>query len=217
MLGSIQIEDPNLELVSTSALGYNFRLQTRDSERSLELMEKTGTAIGSYAPDFELPGVDGSVHHLARYLANHRAIAVVFMCNHCPYVKMYLDRLKQLQVEFQDQGVTLIGINPNDDTQYPDDSFENMKGFAAEQQLNFPYLRDVTQEVAQTFGASRTPEVFLLDQEGIVRYKGSIDDNPQNPASVQVTYLKDAIAQLLSGAPVTTDPTSAIGCSLKWR
>jgi peroxiredoxin len=89
-------------------------------------MEKTGTTIGSYAPDFELPGTDGAVHHLARYLEKFRAVGVVFMCNHCPYVRLYLDRLKQLQVEFQAQGFTLIGINPNDAEQYPEDSFESI-------------------------------------------------------------------------------------------
>ena len=82
-------------------------------------MEKMSTVIGSYAPDFEIPGIDGSVHHLARYLDQFRAVGVVFMCNHCPYVKLYLDRLKQIQTEFQSQGVTLVGINSNDADRYP--------------------------------------------------------------------------------------------------
>jgi len=97
-----------------------------------------GMVVGGYAPDFELPGVDGAVHHLRRYLSSHRAIAVVFMCNHCPYVRLYLERLKQIQSAFAEQGVVLIGINANDDAQYPDDSYEKMKQFAAQYQLNFP-------------------------------------------------------------------------------
>lgn len=177
----------------------------------------TGTAIGSYAPDFELPATDGTVHHLARYLENHRAVAVVFMCNHCPYVRMYLDRLKQIQADFSAEGVTLIGINANDEKTYPEDSFEKMKVFAQENNLNFPYLRDVTQDVAQSFGASRTPEVYLLDSQGVLKYRGSIDDSAQDPQSVRSTYLRDAIAQLLKGEAIAAPSTSVIGCSVKWR
>ncbi|WP_239651755.1 redoxin domain-containing protein [Neosynechococcus sphagnicola] len=116
-----------------------------------------GTQIGDYAPDFELPGIDGNVHHLARYLERFQAVAIIVMCNHCPYVKGYLDRLKQLQETFQDQGCTLIGINANDADRYPEDSFDSMKTFASNHQLNFPYLRDVTQEVARSLGAGKTP------------------------------------------------------------
>lgn len=180
-------------------------------------MEKMSTVIGNYAPDFEIPGIDGSVHHLARYLEQFRAVAVVFMCNHCPYVHRHLDRLKQIQADFQDQGVTLIGINANDADRYPDDSFENMKRFAAEHQLNFPYLRDVTQEVAQSFGAEKTPHVFLLNQDGVLCYSGSVDDSPNDPAAVKVTYLRDAIAQILMNAPIRRTSTEPIGCSVKWH
>jgi peroxiredoxin len=180
-------------------------------------MEKTGTPIGSYAPDFELPGVDGSVHHLGKYLKQFQAVVVVFMCNHCPYVRMYLDRLNQIQADFQGQGVTLIGINPNDDSRYPEDSFENMKAFATEQHLNFPYLRDVSQDVARSFRAERTPEVFLLNQDGIICYSGLIDDNAQDAGAVREPYLRKAIAELLAHQAITVPATGAIGCSLKWR
>lgn len=176
----------------------------------------TGTAIGSYAPDFELPGVDGTVHHLARYLERYQAIGVVFMCNHCPYVKLYLDRLKEIQTEFQDQRFTLIGINPNDAEKFPEDGFEPMKGFVDQYQVNFPYLRDVTQDVAHSFGAVKTPHVFLLNQQGILCYSGAIDDNANLPAAVNVRYLREAIAQVLSGVPVTQPTTTPVGCSVKW-
>jgi peroxiredoxin len=176
-----------------------------------------GTPINSYAPDFELPGVDEEVHHLARYLEKFRAIGVVFMCNHSPHVQLYLNRLKELQAEFQDRGVTLIGINANDANQHPDDSFENMKAFATNNQLNFPYIRDVAQDVAESFGASKTPEVFLLDQDGRLRYKGLIDDNADDAGAVQVSYLRSAIDQLLSDESVEPSSTDAIGCSIKWR
>ncbi len=177
----------------------------------------SGTAIGSYAPDFEIPGIDGAVHHLARYLERFRAVGVIVMCNHCPYVRMYLDRLAQIQVEFAEQGFTLIGINANDESQFPADSFEQMKIFAVEQRLNFPYLRDVTQDVARSFGAECTPQAFLIDQTGVLRYSGAIDDNPQHPGAVEHSYLRDAITQLLSGNEIVTTLTTPVGCSVKWR
>ena len=177
----------------------------------------TGTAIGSYAPDFELPGTDGSVHHLTRYRESYRAVGVIIMCNHCPYVQLYLDRLKHIQAKFQDQGFALVGINANDDQSHPEDSFEQMQAFAIAQSLNFPYLRDVTQDVVRSFGATTTPEAYLIDHAGILRYRGAIDDNSQNPEAVQQPYLQTAIAQLLAGQPIKADKTRAIGCSVKWR
>lgn len=176
-----------------------------------------GTTIGAYAPDFELPGTDNTVHHLARYLEKYRAVGVVFMCNHCPYVKLYLERLKQLQAELMEQGVTLIGINPNDATQFPDDSFDKMKQFVVAQGINFPYLRDETQDVANSFGAKKTPHVFLLNQAGVLCYSGAIDDNPNQPEAVQVSYFRDAIAQILVGDSVKVSSTEPVGCSVKWR
>ncbi len=176
----------------------------------------TGTAIGGYAPDFELPGVDGTVHHLAKYLERFQAIGVVFMCNHCPYVKLYLDRLKQIQTDFQGQRFTLIGINPNDAEKFPEDSYDNMKSFTSRHQLNFPYLRDVTQDVALSFGAVKTPQVFLLNQQGIVCYSGAIDDNANTPQAVKAGYFRTAIAQVLNNAPMTRTTTDPVGCSVKW-
>jgi peroxiredoxin len=180
-------------------------------------MEALGTAIGGYAPDFELPGTDGAVHHLARYLEKYQAIGVVFICNHCPYVQMYVDRLKQLQTEFADRGFTLIGINPNDAEQYPADGYEEMQAFAEAQAVNFPYLRDMTQDVAQTFGAEKTPHVFLLNREGRLCYSGAIDDNAQDTSAVQQQFLRGAIAQVLDGQPIAQPETTPIGCSVKWR
>lgn len=176
-----------------------------------------GTAINSYAPDFELPGIDGEVHHLARYLERYRAVAVIFLSNQCSNVLLYLERLKQLQQEYTDQGVTLVGINPNDAIRSPEDSFEKMKEFAQDNHLNFPYIRDVTQDVANCFKAKVIPEVFLLDQQGIIRYRGQIDDNPHSPESVNQPYLKQAIAQLLEGEEVEPSSTEAVGDLIVWR
>jgi peroxiredoxin len=180
-------------------------------------MEALGTAIGSYAPDFELPGTDGSVHHLARYLERYRAVGVVFICNHCPYVKLYLERLNQIQREFGDRGFTLIGINPNDAEQYPADSFDKMKEFVTSHGIKFPYLRDVTQDVAQAFGAEKTPHVFLVNQTGVLCYSGAIDDNAQEATAVSQRYLSIAIEQILAGRSNQPTATNPVGCSVKWR
>lgn len=180
-------------------------------------MENGSALIGGYAPDFELPGTDGSVHHLARYLEQFQAVGVIIMCNHCPYVRLYLDRLKQIQTDFQTQRFTLIGINGNDDTRYPEDNFDRMKELAREHGLNFPYVRDVTQDVVRTFGAEWTPEAFLINQFGVVCYRGRIDDNPHAPDQVKHHDLRKAIAQLLVNQAITVASTTAIGCSVKWR
>ncbi|MBE9115213.1 thioredoxin family protein [Lusitaniella coriacea LEGE 07157] len=181
------------------------------------LGEHQDRSADAHAPDFELPGIDEQVYHLTSYREDFRAVGVIFMCNHCPYVRGYLERLKQLQTDFEAQGFTLIGINANDAKKVPEDSFEQMKAFAQERHLNFPYLRDPSQDVALGFGAQKTPEVFLLDREGIVRYRGAIDDNPNDPEAVRQFYLREAIANLLQGEAITRDRTEAVGCSLKWR
>jgi peroxiredoxin len=173
--------------------------------------------INAYVPDFELPDINGKVVHLARYLENHEAIAVIFMCNHCPYVKAYIDRLIALQSYFQGQKVTLVGINANDEGKYPEDSLAKMKEYAANWGLNFPYLRDRSQDVAQAFGAICTPEPFLVDQQGMLRYRGQIDDNYRDPAAVIKQDLKEAIAQVLKGESISSTMEPAIGCSVKWK
>ncbi len=180
-------------------------------------IELTKVPVGNYAPDFEILGVDGEVHHLSRYLESHRAVVVVFMCNHCPYVQAYLDRLKAIQSDYTSQQVTLIGINSNDEGQFPEDSYDRMKTFAENRGINFPYLRDSTQDVAQSFGAERTPEVFLIDQQGVVRYTGRVDDSPQDPAQVSSSDLRQALDQLLTSGEVSIGATAAVGCSVKWR
>lgn len=176
-----------------------------------------GTAIGSHAPDFELPGIDDKVYHLGKFLEEYKAVTVIFMSNSCPFVGGYVERLKQMQADFASERVILMGINSNDTNQHPEDSFENMKIFAQEQQLNFPYIRDVTQDVAQTFGAMTTPEAFLLNHEGVLVYRGLIDDNIDQPDAVQTAYLRQAISQLLKGENISPSVTTATGCSLVLR
>jgi len=180
-------------------------------------MGKTGTLIGSYVPDFELPGIDDQVHHLSRYLEQWRAVGVVFICNHSSYVDSYLDRLKQIQSQFEQQGFTLVGINAKDAKKYPECSFEKMKQFARERKLNFPYLWDSTQDVAQGFGVEKMPTAFLIDKKGILRYIGSIDDSPKAAKALRVPYLQNAITALLSGADISPKSTEVTGSQLEWR
>ena len=172
--------------------------------------------IGKYAPDFELPDTHGSVHHLTRYLEKWQAIVVVIMCNHCPDVQACVDELKTLQTEFAPQKLTVIGINANDDKQVPEDGYKQMKVFAQAQALNFPYLRDVTQDVARTFGAEKTPQAFLLDATGKICYAGAVCKTAGSSSSSK-SALREAIAQLLAGKSITVPVTDAPGCSIKWR
>ncbi|MEH1833366.1 MAG: thioredoxin family protein [Nostoc sp.] len=183
----------------------------------MNILETIDTPIGSYAPDFELPGIDDQVHHLRRYLEKFRAVGVISMCNHCPYVEWYLDRLKNIQAEFTPKGFTLIGMNGSDGDHNTRSSFENMKAFALHHQLNFPYLWDSTQDVTRSFGATKTPMAFLIDTNGIVRYKGQIDNHPQDPLSVGEDYLRAAIASLFLDEEIDIPQTEPIGTTLIWR
>lgn len=171
-----------------------------------------GTEIGAYAPDFELPGTKGTVHHLARYLDECRAVVVVFFSNTCPHCQRYIDRLKALQQEYRDRQVMVVAINAEES-----ETFEAMKRLAREAQLNFPYLRDVTQDVAQCFGVTVTPEVFLLDKSGILCYRGQIDDGTESESEVKQFYLHDAIEALLGDRPINPARTEAEGCPLVWH
>jgi peroxiredoxin len=189
------------------------------------ILETIDTPIGSYAPDFELPGVDDRVHHLSRYRENLRAVCVISMCNFCPYVVLYLDRLKRIQTEFSADGFTLIGLNSANGNNGVGgeaevgavSTFENMKAFAQQHELNFPYLWDSTQDVTRSFGAISTPTAYLIDNEGILRYKGQIDNHPAHPLVEGVDYLKNAIAALFQGQEIQPAQTQQIGTPLIWR
>ncbi|MDY6785318.1 MAG: thioredoxin family protein [Cyanobacteriota bacterium] len=181
------------------------------------IREHQQNLIGDRAPDFELPGADGEVYHLTRYLENQHIVGVVFMGNQCPYVRSSLERLKEIQRDFRDRGLVLMGINANDTAQFPEESLEEMKTFAKENDLNFPYLRDSSQDVAHSFGAKTTPQVFLLDGEGTIRYCGAIDDNPSDAEAVTQPFLRQAIVALLEGKAIEQTATELQGCSLKWR
>jgi len=171
--------------------------------------------IGELAPGFTLRGVDGKTHSLGDYKGK-RAVAVVFSCNHCPTVKDYEDRMVQIQKDYMNKGVVLVAINPNDSTKYPEDSFDNMVVRARVKHFNFPYLRDEDQSVARAYGAERTPEVFLIDSRGVLRYHGRIDES-RDPKEVKSHDLRNALDALLAGRSISLVETEPHGCTVKWR
>ena len=173
--------------------------------------------IGVKAPRFNLPGVDKKPHSLANMLKGKRGIVVMFICNHCPYVKAYFDRLIALTHEYAPKGIPFVGINANDEINYPDDSFTNMVTLAKRKEFPFPYLRDQDQTVAKAYDAVCTPEIFIVDAQEIIRYHGGIDDSWDDEAKVKKPYLKNAIDDLLADRPVKEATPHAMGCSIKWN
>jgi peroxiredoxin len=178
-----------------------------------------GYMPGDEAVDFKLKNVNGKMVSLAGS-RDAKGFIIIFTTNHCPYAKAYEDRIIELDKKFKNQGYPVIAINPNDPVAYPEDSFENMKVRAKEKGFTFPYLFDETQKIAKSYGATKTPHVFLLAKESgklIVKYVGAIDDNYQDANAVKHEYVAGAIAALKAGKKVDPDQTKAIGCSIKWK
>jgi peroxiredoxin len=167
------------------------------------------------APPFDLPGVDGQSHSLDDY-ADAPVLAVVWSCNHCPYVQAWESRMVALQSEYGDRGFQLVAINSNDAENYPEDSFDAMKARAEQQGFNFDYLYDEDQSAVKAYGAERTPEVFLFDRDRKLVYHGAIDDSREED-EVSQSYLRDAIEAVLSGEEPPVSETPAVGCSIKLK
>ncbi len=180
-------------------------------------MRSESLPIESVAPSFKnLPGVDGKSYSLLDF-AQAKVLVVVFSCNHCPYVQAYEDRMLTIQKENGPRGVQLVAINSNDTENYPEDNFDEMVKRAKAKGFTFPYLRDEDQSVAGAFGATHTPEFFVLDNARKIRYHGKMDDNHQNPSAVKRRYVQEAVDALLSGKQVAEPETYSIGCTIKWR
>ena len=172
--------------------------------------------LGDQAPSFKLKGTDNKSHGLDA-LKGPAGTAIIFSCNHCPYVRAYEDRLIALAKTCQPKGIEFVLINANDALKYPSDSFESMVTRANEKSYPFRYLQDESQEVAKAYGGQRTPEVFLFDRLLKLRYHGTIDDNYEQPQQVKVAYLKDALEAIVSGKDVKVKETPPVGCTIKWR
>lgn len=176
-----------------------------------------GYSIGDEASDFKLKNVDGKMVSLSDY-KEAKGFIVIFTCNTCPYAVASEDRIIALDKEFKDKGYPVIAINPNNPEVQPDDTFEKMKKKAADKGFSFPYLYDESHAIYATYGAKKTPHVYLLNKEKgklIVKYIGAIDDNVRNAAGVKDRFLANAVNELLEGKEVSVKETKAIGCSVK--
>lgn len=176
------------------------------------------TNIGDTAPEFNLKDVSGKMISMDSF-EGAKGFIVVFTCNHCPYSKLYEDRLIALDNEYALKGFPVIAINPNDDVAYPSDSYKKMKKRAKEKKFPFPYLRDESQEVAKAYGATRTPHIFLVDntESRTVTYIGALDDNPKSAEMVEEHFLEDAIKAMENGERIDPATTKAVGCGIKWK
>ena len=170
---------------------------------------------GDQAPDFELMGIDDKKHSLKDY-ENYEGLLVVFMCNHCPYVKAKIDAIKEIHDKFKDS-IALVGINSNDAVKYPDDSFENMKTVASEKGIRFDYLVDDTQEIAKKYGAMCTPDPFLFNKDRKIVFHGRIDNAMKPEDTATEKTIINNIEKLLAGEKIEKDFDPSIGCSIKWK
>jgi peroxiredoxin len=172
-------------------------------------------AVGAKAPKFALVNaVDGQT--VAMNPADGRLKVVVFTCNQCPFAKAFEPRLIEIANRFGHQGVSFYAVDPNDDVKYPEESLANMKARAVERDYPFPYLKDGDSSIARAYGARVTPHVFVIDGEGVVRYRGYVDDSAK-PAERKTTGLTDALSALMRGSEVANADTRAFGCTIKWK
>ncbi|MBK8982584.1 MAG: thioredoxin family protein [Ignavibacteria bacterium] len=171
--------------------------------------------LGSHLIPFSLKGTDGEIYSQNNF-DDKKILVIIFMCNHCPYVKAVMDRLTAIQNKFGKAGVQLVGINSNDSVTYPDDSFENMITFYADYKMNFPYLCDDTQITAREYDAVCTPDIYVYDAKRILKYRGRIDDNWKDETKITSKDLEKAIELLLSDSEIDFQQIPSIGCSIKW-
>jgi len=183
----------------------------------MALTQSTMLELGTEAPDFALPdAVSGKV--VRRSDLSGKALLVMFICAHCPYVKHIETGLSSLAKDFEDQPLHVIAISSNDAESFPDDGPEGLKHQAAVQDFNFPYLYDETQEVAKAYKAACTPDFFLFDEQHRLVYRGQFDSSrPGNGIPVTGEDLRFAIRQVLAGKAVPGDQTPSIGCNIKWK
>ena len=178
----------------------------------------TMLALGTKAPDFELPDVVTGRTVSIRDFDAKRALLVMFICRHCPYVKHVRAELARLGRDFADSELAIVAISANDPADYPEDAPEGLAEEAREAGYAFPYLFDETQEVAKAYTAACTPDLFVFDADRALVYRGQLDDSrPSNVLPVTGADLRAAIDAVLSGGPVSQDQRASVGCGLKWR
>jgi peroxiredoxin len=181
----------------------------------MAIESKTGET-GIECPDFRLPAVDGKTYSRDDF-AGASVLVMMFICNHCPYVKAVEDRIIDLARGYGPRGVQLVGVCANDASNYPEDAFDKLAERWRSKNYGFPYLHDESQEVARRFGALCTPDIFVFDRTRRLAYRGRIDDSWKDPTRVTRRELADALDALLEGRAPTKDQKPSIGCSIKWR
>lgn len=179
--------------------------------------ETPADGLGAQAPDFKLPGVDGKTWTLAD-VRGPRGTLVMFLSNHCPYVKGAIDRIVRDCTELKALGISSVAIMPNDTRAYPADSFDNMQKFAASHGFPFPYLLDASQAIARAYGAVCTPDFFGYNAAGKLQYRGRIDSGgPREPQAGAKRELFEAMKQIAETGRGPEEQIPSIGCSIKWR
>jgi peroxiredoxin len=172
--------------------------------------------FGAPAPDFELPATDGRRYRRDQ-LAGPNGLLVMFICNHCPYVKAVIDKIVRDATELKSQGIGAVAVSSNDPRDYPEDSFENMKTVAARLKFPFPYLFDETQEIAKAYGAVCTPDFFGYNSKLELQYRGRLDDSGRFAKPDAPRELYDAMVQVARTGKGPENQTASIGCSIKWK
>ena len=173
--------------------------------------------FGWKAPSFKLPGVDGKTYNLDE-LRGPKGTLVMFICNHCPYVRSVIDRVVRDVNELRPFGINAVAISSNDAVHYPDDSFDNMKRFAAAHRFSFPYLYDESQEVARAYDAACTPDFFGFNGDLELQYRGRLDESRKEAAPVTVRRdLFEAMKQVALTGKGPHEQIPSIGCSIKWK
>ncbi|WP_422080841.1 thioredoxin family protein [Ulvibacterium sp.] len=211
-----------LFLFSMSLVLFSFAMPTPfmlHGNNEIVDFNSEGVGVGDKAPNFNLKNIDGKVYSLDNITdANGnkpKGFIVVFTCNTCPYAQAYEQRLIDLHNTYSPKGYPLVAIQPNDPTLKPGDSFEAMKKNAQAKDFPFLYLFDDGQEVFPKYGATKTPEVFLVDADRIVRYHGAVDDNPRDGGNVNERFVEKAIQAIDKGKDPDVKVTKAIGCGIK--
>ena len=200
----------DLLLIFVAAFAMGF---TAATEHNLE----DGYEVGDVAADFSLKNVDGTMVSLSDF-DSAKGFLIIFTCNTCPYAQAYEDRIIALDANYKQQGVPIIAINPNDPSAKPGDSFAKMKERAINKGFSFPYLIDEGQNIYPQYGATRTPQVFLLEKTAkgnVVKYIGAIDDNYQDASQVDEKFVENAVDAMLAGNEINPKTTKAIGCGIK--
>ncbi|MFM7132742.1 MAG: thioredoxin family protein [Planctomycetota bacterium] len=182
----------------------------------MALLASAAPEIGLACPDFDLPSVDGGRFRRDDF-AERPVLAVLFLCNHCPYVKAIEDRVVALAHEYGPRGAAMVGICSNDAADYPDDAPARLLERWRAKGYGFPYLVDASQDVARAFGAVCTPDIFVYDRARKLAYHGRVDDSWKDPAKVTSRELAAALDALLAGGRPSADQLPTLGCSIKWR